>query len=117
MFVVSLMAYSPISTVKQVFLSHICPFGLRAGYRLLKKILSSNPEFELTNDEFVIYDNRYYDKVAFADMNDCKLYYGLKSSVLIAISLKSESTIENAETNAAQRMLFGIPEGIKVVFL
>lgn len=119
-FVVSLMGlFSDRSLLEKIaffiFLT-ISVFGLRAGFLSLNKFFSSAPEFELTNNELLIYDNTFYNKIPFADMMDCKLYYPPRSSGIIGIFLKPESRIKGNST-IIKDMVFRIPKETKVVYL
>ncbi len=88
-------------------------YGIRIP---LTKILSSNPEFELLENELLIFDNPYFDKIPYNEMLECDIYYPPRTT-LLGITLKSTSEIES-NSYRFQRLLLNVPEKrSKIVFL
>jgi hypothetical protein len=83
---------------------------------ILKKLRSKNPEFELTENELIIYDNQEYNRIFYSEMIECKVYR-YQYSVLLGIILKPESLIRSNITKR-QSFVFNIPiEKSKIVFV
>lgn len=53
--------------------------GLKVVFNSLNKIFSDYPEFELTTDCLVIYDDSYYDRIPFSEMLGCEVHYPRRS--------------------------------------
>lgn len=98
-----------------VFLA-ISVVGLRSFFFSLSKIFSIYPEFELTKDTLLIYDNPHYDKIPFSEMLGCKTYYPPKSSGMIGISIKPDSKIVG-NSNIIKDFIYNLSKDSKMVFL
>ncbi len=106
----------PISE-KLIFLLFfiISSFGLYTARTPLIKIFSSNPEFELSDNELRIFDNPYFDRIPYQEMLECDIYHPPRTT-LIGITLKPTSEIQS-NSNKFQRLVLSVPnEKSKIVF-
>jgi hypothetical protein len=82
-------------------------YGLRMCWKGFQKLLSTKPEFELTNEAFILYDNVEYSKIKFADMADCWIFYTPRHNALLGISLKPHAP-HPSNANAFHHLLFNL---------
>ncbi|UZR93468.1 hypothetical protein [Chondrinema litorale] len=80
--------------------------GIRSNYRYLLKIFSSNPEFELTENELIIFDNPKYDSIPFSEIIDCTLLYPSKAPNQLFLILKPDSDIIGNTNKIINRIRF-----------
>ena len=102
--------FSPIYILFAVYL-------LKSIIHPIKKIISHNPEFKITENNLILYDHPNYKSLSFKDMIECELQSGTEGGQFIMLNMKLASSVKS-NTSAAQRWYFGIPKGkYKYIFL
>lgn len=119
-FIVSIVGLFSDKTIKVklgfLFFLGISAIGLYSTITPIKKVLSNNPEFELAERYFLIFNNPYFDKIPYNEMVGCNLYHPPRTT-LIGISLKHSSNIKS-NSNKFQKLLLGVPKDkSNIVFL
>ncbi|ADR21951.1 hypothetical protein MATR_04140 [Marivirga tractuosa] len=91
--------------------------GLSGVPKSMMKIISANPEFEITDNDLFIYDNPQYECISIQDMVECNIYSGLYNDYLLGISLKKDSQIRS-NLKEWKKTFLNIPEEkSKIVFI
>lgn len=99
-----------------IFLLLLSLLGLASMIIPIKKLLSNKPEFEITEQDFIIYDNPKYERIPFSNIMACEIYK-TRYTWLIGFFLKSDSALES-NSKKMQKMLLKIPnKKSKVVFI
>lgn len=95
----------------------ISALGLKACWRGIKKLASTSPELEVTDDALIIYDNPEYKRIEFEDIVDCGVFRAPRSVDLLAISVKPDAPYRS-NANRFQQWYFDIPSGnAKTIFI
>ncbi|WKK75947.1 hypothetical protein QYS49_00335 [Marivirga salinae] len=99
-----------------LFFTSITFIALYSGKSVLMKLISNNPEFELTEKEFIVYDDPKYSIIPFKEMLGCETYSGHYED-FIGIHLKDSSRIKSNMTKIYKTISGTPPERSKIVFL
>ena len=92
--------------------------GFWLCWKGMQKWFSPNPEFELTEKEFIIYDDPDYHRIGFHHMMDCSVYQGLRRWHLrvLGISLTPDAPYKGNSHRFQRWALNVAPEKSKIIF-